>query len=231
MGGCDKTTPGLVMGATSADIPSVFLPAGPMLKGNFSGTTLGSGTDAWKYWAERCAGNLDECALARDRTGHCPLAGSLHDHGHGVDDEQRRRNAWSVAAGRSSIPAVHSAPHSRLAELCGRRAVEIAWEDLRPSRLLSARPSTTPSSATWPLAGQPTRLSISLPWPAGLESNCRSIALTNFRIARRSSPICDRPVIPDGGFLRRWRSARPARPACPAAETGLPHNQRPHARR
>src|SRR5881394_2548271 len=54
MGGCDKTTPALIMGATSANVPAIYLPAGPMLKGNYKGITLGSGTDSWKYWAERC---------------------------------------------------------------------------------------------------------------------------------------------------------------------------------
>src|SRR3954447_480855 len=61
IGGCDKTTPGLVMGATSADLPSIFVPAGPMLAGNWKGARLGSGTDSWKYWAEKCAGNLADC--------------------------------------------------------------------------------------------------------------------------------------------------------------------------
>jgi dihydroxy-acid dehydratase len=82
MCGCDKTTPALVMGATSANLPSIVFPAGPMLKGNFAGTTLGSGTDTWKYWAERCAGNLDECSwrgiedgISRS-PGHCMTMGT-----------------------------------------------------------------------------------------------------------------------------------------------------------
>ena len=53
MGGCDKTVPALIMGATSANIPAIFLPSGPMLKGCWKGETLGSGTDMWKYWAEK----------------------------------------------------------------------------------------------------------------------------------------------------------------------------------
>src|SRR5579885_3203223 len=57
MGGCDKTTPALIMGATSAGLPSLFLPAGPMLRGHWAGKTLGSGSDVWKYWAEKEAGN------------------------------------------------------------------------------------------------------------------------------------------------------------------------------
>ena len=58
MGGCDKTVPAMLMGAISADIPSIFLPAGPMLKAKWKDVTLGSGSDVWKYWDERVAGNL-----------------------------------------------------------------------------------------------------------------------------------------------------------------------------
>src|SRR3954452_4810295 len=60
MGGCDKTTPALLMGAISANLPAIFFPAGPMLSGHWKGTTLGSGTDTWKYWAELRAGNITE---------------------------------------------------------------------------------------------------------------------------------------------------------------------------
>ncbi|MGZ5215215.1 MAG: dihydroxy-acid dehydratase domain-containing protein, partial [Caldimonas sp.] len=58
MGGCDKSTPGLLMGAISAGHPCIYLPAGPMLRGNYQGQVLGSGSDAWKFWDERRAGNL-----------------------------------------------------------------------------------------------------------------------------------------------------------------------------
>src|SRR3954451_5582463 len=60
MGGCDKTTPGLVMGALSTDLPFVFVPCGPMLRGDFQGRHLGSGSDTWKYWDELRAGNITE---------------------------------------------------------------------------------------------------------------------------------------------------------------------------
>src|SRR5690606_6959048 len=56
MGGCDKTTPGLIMGAISMGIPAIYVPAGPMLRGNLRGQQLGSGSDVWKYWTERRAG-------------------------------------------------------------------------------------------------------------------------------------------------------------------------------
>jgi dihydroxy-acid dehydratase len=82
MGGCDKTTPGLLMGAISMNLPSIYLPAGPMLRGNWNGQPLGSGTDLWKYWAEKCAGTIGdeewsqmEDGIARS-AGHCMTMGT-----------------------------------------------------------------------------------------------------------------------------------------------------------
>src|SRR5687768_1340156 len=82
MGGCDKTTPALLMGATSVNLPAIFMPAGPMLRGNWGGATLGSGSDAWKYWAELRAGTITEQdweeieqGIARS-PGHCMTMGT-----------------------------------------------------------------------------------------------------------------------------------------------------------
>ncbi len=82
MGGCDKTTPGLLMGAISMNLPAIYLPAGPMLRGNWNGKVLGSGSDVWKYWAEKCAGNITDCewsemedGIARS-PGHCMTMGT-----------------------------------------------------------------------------------------------------------------------------------------------------------
>ncbi|MEM7644163.1 MAG: dihydroxy-acid dehydratase, partial [Pseudomonadota bacterium] len=82
MGGCDKTTPGLLMGAISMDLPSIYLPAGPMLRGNYRGEALGSGSDTWKYWDERRAGQIGqaewqavEAGIARSY-GHCMTMGT-----------------------------------------------------------------------------------------------------------------------------------------------------------
>ena len=82
MGGCDKTTPGLLMGAASMDLPSLFVPAGPMLRGHWGGTTLGSGSDTWKYWADLRAGAITEedwqeieNGIARS-PGHCMTMGT-----------------------------------------------------------------------------------------------------------------------------------------------------------
>ena len=93
MGGCDKTTPALIMGATSMNLPAIFMPAGPMLRGNWHGEPLGSGTDTWKYWAELRAGNITESRMARSRGGHRALARPLHDDGHRLDHDFRGRGA------------------------------------------------------------------------------------------------------------------------------------------
>src|SRR6266550_1056486 len=135
MGGCDKTTPALIMGATSANLPAIFVPAGPMLKGNFQRTTLGSGTDAWKYWAERCAGNLDECAWRGIEDGIARSAGHCMTMGTASTMTAIAETLGLTLPGASSIPAVHSA-HSRMAADCGRRIVEMVFEDLKPSDIL-----------------------------------------------------------------------------------------------
>ena len=136
MGGCDKTVPGLLLGAISADLPALFLPAGPMLAGRWREHRLGSGTDVWKFWAERQAGCLSECAwrqleegIARS-TGTCMTMGTASTMAAVVE-------ALGLALpGSATIPAVHAA-HARLAAECGRRAVALVWEDRRPATILS----------------------------------------------------------------------------------------------
>jgi dihydroxy-acid dehydratase len=136
MTGCDKTTPALIMGATSANIPSIVFTAGPMLKGNFNGTTLGSGTDAWKYWMERCAGNLDECGLRGVEDGIARSPGHCMTMGTASTMTSIAETLGLTLPGAASIPAVHSA-HSRLATETGRRIVEMVWEDIKPRDILT----------------------------------------------------------------------------------------------
>src|SRR3546814_18648948 len=100
MGGGVKTTPALIRGATSMNIPAIFMPAGPMLRGNWRGNTLGSGSDAWKYWAELRAGNIDQAAwreieegIARG-PGHCMTMGPARS-------EERRVGKECVSTCRS----------------------------------------------------------------------------------------------------------------------------------
>src|ERR1700748_1778357 len=76
MGGCDKTTPALLMGAISMNLPAIYLPAGPMLRGNWRGEILGSGSDVMKYCAERRAGNIDQQAWTQIEAGIARSAGT-----------------------------------------------------------------------------------------------------------------------------------------------------------
>jgi dihydroxy-acid dehydratase len=138
MGGCDKTTPGLILGATSANLPAIFFPAGPMLKGNFGGTTLGSGTDAWKYWAERQAGCLGECQWRQIEDGIARSPGHCMTMGTASTMTAIAETLGLTLGGASSIPAVHSS-HSRMASASGRRIVEMVWEDLKPCDVLTSR--------------------------------------------------------------------------------------------
>jgi dihydroxy-acid dehydratase len=136
MGGCDKTTPALIMGATSANVPAIFVPAGPMLRGNYLGATLGSGTDAWKYWAEYCAGTIDECTLRGVEDGIARSAGHCMTMGTASTMTSIAETLGLTLSGAASIPAVHSG-HSRMAAESGRRIVEMVWEDLKPSDILT----------------------------------------------------------------------------------------------
>jgi dihydroxy-acid dehydratase len=138
MGGCDKTTPGLLMGAISMNLPAIYLPGGPMLKGNWNGTTLGSGTDAWKYWAERCAGNLNECQWRQIEDGIARSPGHCMTMGTASTMTAIAEALGMTLSGASSIPAVHSS-HNRMASATGRRIVEMVWEDLKPSDVLNEK--------------------------------------------------------------------------------------------
>jgi hypothetical protein len=129
MGGCDKTTPGLVMGALGMGLPFVYLPAGPMLRGNWKGKTLGSGSDAWKYWDERRAGNISDAAQWLEIEGrHRAQPRHLHDHGHGRHDDGHCRGARPDAArrvqhpGAGRQPPAHGAPNAAAASStwCGK---------------------------------------------------------------------------------------------------------------
>ena len=137
MGGCDKTVPAMLMGAISADVPAIFLPAGAMLKARYRDQVLGSGSDAWRYWDERLAGNLCEAdwkgvenCIARS-AGTCMTMGTASTMACVAE-----AMGWTLPAA-ATVPSV-VAEHSRLAVQTGRRAVEMAWEDLRPSTFMTA---------------------------------------------------------------------------------------------
>ena len=104
MGGCDKTTPGTIMGGISMNLPMIYMPAGPMMRGHFGGNILGSGSDVWKYYAEKEAGNITDPAMERHGGRHRPLGRHLHDHGHGLHHDLHRRGARPDAARRLLDP-------------------------------------------------------------------------------------------------------------------------------
>ena len=136
MGGCDKTTPGLLMGAISMNVPAIYLPAGPMLRGNWNGQVLGSGTDMWKYWAEKCAGNITDCEWSEMEDGIARSPGHCMTMGTASTMTAIAETLGMTLPGASSIPAV-DANHSRMATKCGRRIVEMVWEDLKPRDILT----------------------------------------------------------------------------------------------
>ncbi len=138
MGGCDKTTPGLLMGAISMNLPAIYLPAGPMLRGNWNGEVLGSGSDVWKYWAEKCAGNITDSEWNEMEDGIARSAGHCMTMGTASTMTAIAETLGFTLPGASSIPAV-DANHSRMATTCGRRIVEMIWEDLKPSDILTMR--------------------------------------------------------------------------------------------
>jgi dihydroxy-acid dehydratase len=136
MGGCDKTTPGLLMGAISTNLPSIFLPAGPMLRGNWNGQPLGSGTDLWKYWTERCAGTVSEEDWNAIEGGIARSPGFCMTMGTAATMTALAEAMGMTLPGASSIPAADS-NHVRLAIDSGRRIVEVVWEDLKPADILT----------------------------------------------------------------------------------------------
>jgi dihydroxy-acid dehydratase len=139
LSGCDKTTPAMLMGAASADIPALMVTGGPMLRGKWREEELGSGTDAWRLWAERRAGRLSDEELCEAEScmsrsaGHCMVMGTASTMA------SMAEALGMTLPGNAAIPA----PDSRrlaLAELSGRRAVEMARSGgPRPSQIMTAQ--------------------------------------------------------------------------------------------
>jgi dihydroxy-acid dehydratase len=149
MGGCDKTTPGLLMGAISMNLPSLFVPAGPMLRGDYRGTTLGSGSDVWKYWAELRAGNIDETEWLEIENGIARSPGTCMTMGTASTMTSAAEAMGFVLPGASSIPAPDSR-NAQMATEAGRRIVEMVWDDLKPSDIVT--PAAIDNAVTTVLA-------------------------------------------------------------------------------
>ena len=136
MGGCDKTTPALLMGAISAGLPCIFLPAGPMLRGNWKGKVLGSGSDGFKFWDERRAGKLTPEQWLEVEGGIARSHGTCMTMGTAATMMGIAEAIGMTLPGASSIPAP-DANHMRMAAECGRRCVQMVWDDLTPARVFT----------------------------------------------------------------------------------------------
>jgi dihydroxy-acid dehydratase len=196
MGGCDKTVPALLMGAFSADIPSIFLPAGPMLKARWKDKTLGSGSDAWKYWDQRRAGELPDCDWRTIENCIARSAGTCMTMGTASTMACIAEAMGMTLPMASSIPSVVS-EHSRLAVATGRRAVEMAWENLRPSKIIS-QASLINAVITQLAIGGSTNAIVHIIAMAG-RSGCR-ISLDDFDHWSKKVPVLA-DLRPAGKFL------------------------------
>jgi dihydroxy-acid dehydratase len=196
LGGCDKTVPALVMGATSANLPALFVPAGPMLRGNWRGQFLGSGSDVWKYWSERRAGTLDECSWREMEDGIARSFGTCMTMGTASTMAAAVEALGLTLPGASSIPAADSA-HARMAVAAGRRIVEMVWEDLKPRDILTTKAFENAVTAAMALGGSTNAIIhlIAMAGRAGAE-----LDLDRFdHVSRRTPWIAN--IRPSGQFL------------------------------
>ena len=185
MGGCDKTTPGLLMGALTMDLPCIYLPAGPMLRGNWRGQVLGSGSDAFKYWDERRAGRLSEEVWREMEAGIARSHGTCMTMGTAATMMGIAEAIGMTLPGASSIPAA-DAGHVRMSAECGRRIVDMVWEDFKPSRMLS-RASFANGIATAMAMGCSTNAIIHL--VAISRRAGHAVTLDDFDAASRRVPV------------------------------------------
>jgi dihydroxy-acid dehydratase len=197
LSGCDKTTPAMLMGAASANVPAIMVTGGPMLRGRWRTEDLGSGTDNWRLWAERRAERLSDEEWAEAETcmsrsnGHCMVMGTASTMASMVE-------ALGMAlSGNAAIPA----PDSRrlvMAEMAGRRAVEMAKAGgPKPSDILTAQAFDNAIRADMAIGGS-TNAIIHLVAIAGRASV--SLPLTRFDELSRTTPLlCN--VRPSGKYL------------------------------
>jgi dihydroxy-acid dehydratase len=196
MGGCDKTTPALLMGAISADLPAIFMPAGPMLRGAYRGQSLGSGSDVWKYWDERRAGRISEEDWREMEAGVARSYGVCMTMGTAATMTALAEVLGLTLPNASAIPAADSG-HGRMAAETGRRAVEMVFEDLKPSAILTNASFDNAIVALMALGGSTNAIIhlIALARRAGVPLDLKRFD----EIARRTPVIAN--IRPTGQFL------------------------------
>jgi dihydroxy-acid dehydratase len=196
MGGCDKTTPALLMGAISMNLPAIFMPAGPMLRGDWRGEYLGSGSDVWKYWAEKRAGNLTDDAWTEIENGIARSPGHCMTMGTASTMTSAAEALGFTLPGAASIPAADSR-HARMASETGRLIVDMVWADRKPKDLLTAASFDNAVTTVLALGGSTNAIVhlIALARRAGV-----ALTLERFdELARRTPLLAD--LRPAGRFL------------------------------
>lgn len=194
--GCDKTTPAQLMGAASADVPAIVVPGGPMLRGICHGEEIGSGTDVRRLWEERRAGRLSEeqwceveACVARS-VGHCTVMGTASTMA------SMAEALGMTLPGAAEIPAVDSRRMTN-AEESGARIVDMAWDDLRPSRILTKASIENAIRALMAIGGSTNAIIhlVAIAGRLGLD-----LPLSKFDEISRTTPVLAN-VKPSGKFL------------------------------
>jgi dihydroxy-acid dehydratase len=196
MGGCDKTTPGLLMGAASMDLPAVFVPAGPMLSGRWGNVPLGSGSDVWKYWAELRAGRITEQDWAEIENGIARSPGHCMTMGTASTMTSAAEALGVTLPGAASIPAADSR-HAVMAARSGRRIVDMVWADLRLSQIMTAAAFRNAVTTVLAIGGSTNAVIhlIAMARRAGVP-----LQLADFDELARSTPLLAN-IRPSGAYL------------------------------
>jgi dihydroxy-acid dehydratase len=227
MGGCDKTTPALLMGAASANLPAIFVPAGPMLRGNYRGKTVGSGTDMWRVWDDFKAGTATDCDLQDLEQGIARSPGHCMTMGTASTMTSAAEALGMTLPGAASIPAVDSA-HYRMAVESGKRIVAMVWNDETPDTILT-REAFEDAAATVLALGGSTNALIHLIAMAGRAQV--KLTLDDFdQISRRVPWLAN--IRPSGEYLMEdfyYAGGLPALLGQLAKVPGALHKQHPQA--
>ena len=209
MGGCDKTTPAMLMGAISMNLPAIFMPAGPMLSGHWRDQKLGSGSDVWKFWAEKRAGNITDAQWSEIEDGIARSPGHCMTMGTASTMTSAAEAMGFTLPGAVSIPAADSR-HGRMAAETGRRIVDMVWEDLKPRDFLTAASIDNAVTTVLALGGSTNSVvhMVALARRAGIP-----LTIDRFDAIARKTPLVAN-LRPAGKFLWRIFSTQAACARC-----------------